>query len=278
MPSRVRYRSKRTTGKQEQGMSLFDLHGKTAVITGSSRGIGKAIALRMAEHGARVVVSSRKIEACEAVVREIVDAGGEAIAQPCHIGRKDDLQALVGAADRAYGGIDILVCSAGVNVYSGPTEQMPDDAYDRVMNSNVKSAFWLCNMALPGMARRGGGSVILISSIGGIQGSDRLGVYCLSKAAEMQMARNIAVEYGPRGIRANCIAPGLIHTDFSRALWDDPAFYKQAVLEAPLQRIGQPDDIAAAAVFLASAGGSFMTGQTLVIDGGRTIGRVIGAD
>jgi len=259
-------------------MSLFDLTGKTAVITGSSRGIGKAIALRMAEHGARVVVSSRKIEACETVVRTITDAGGQAIAQACNIGRKEDLQALVDAANRSWGGIDILVCSAGVNVYSGPTDQMPDDAYDRVMNANVKSQFWLCNMVLPDMARRGGGSVILISSIGGLQGSDRLGVYCLSKAAEMQMARNIALEYGPRNIRANCIAPGLIRTDFSRALWDDPAFHKQAVLEAPLQRIGEPDDIAAAAVFLAGPGGAFMTGQTLVIDGGRLIGRVIGAD
>lgn len=256
---------------------LFDLSGKVALITGSSRGIGKAIALRMAEHGARVVISSRKVEACAAAVREIEAAGGEAFAFACNVGRKDELQALADATVTRWGGIDILVCNAGVNVYAGPTDRMPDEAYDKVMTGNVKSIFWLCNMVLPGMAARGGGSVILISSIGGLQGSDRVGIYGVSKAAEMQIARNIAVEYGPRNIRANCIAPGLIRTDFSRALWEDPDFHQHAVLEAPLQRIGEPDDIAAAAVFLAGPGGAFMTGQTIVIDGGRLAGRVVTA-
>jgi NAD(P)-dependent dehydrogenase (short-subunit alcohol dehydrogenase family) len=255
--------------------TLFDLEGKVAVITGSSRGIGKAIALRMAEHGAHVVISSRKLDACDAVVAEIKARGGTAMARACHVGRKEDLEALIGATIAEWGGIDILVCNAGVNVYAGPSVEMPDQAYERVMDTNVKSVFRLCNMVLPGMADRGGGSVILISSIGGLQGSDRLGIYCVSKAAEMQMARNIALEYGPKNVRANCIAPGLIRTDFSRALWEDPTFYRQAVLEAPLQRIGEPDDIAAAAVFFAGPGGSFMTGQTLVIDGGRLIGHVI---
>ena len=257
------------------GSSLFDLDGKVAVVTGSSRGIGKAIAMRMAEHGARVVISSRKIEACEAVAAEIRADGGTAIAKACHVGRKEQLQALVDATIAEWGGIDILVCNASVNVYAGPSAGMSDQAYERVMDTNVKSMFWLTNMVLPGMAARGGGSVIIISSIGGLQGSDRLGIYSVSKAAEMQMARNIAVEYGPEHIRANCIAPGLIKTDFSRALWEDPSFYRQSVLEAPLQRIGEPDDIAAAAVFLAGSGGSFMTGQTLVIDGGRLTGHVI---
>lgn len=253
--------------------SLFDLTGKVAVITGSSRGIGRAIAERMAEHGAKVVVTSRKLDACEAVVSSIKAKGGEATAIVCNISRKQDLQALVDNSVKRYGGIDVLVCNAAVNPYYGPSVDMPDDAYDKVMNSNVRSNFWLCNMVLPQMAERSGGSIVIISSIAGLVGSPTLGVYGLSKAADMALARNICSEWGPKNIRANCIAPGLIRTDFAKALWDDPKIYAQTIKHYPLRRIGEPDEIAGAAVFLAGPSGSFMTGQTIVIDGGGVVGR-----
>ena len=254
--------------------SLFDLTGKVAVITGSSKGIGRAIAERMAEHGARVVVSSRKQEPCDVVTQGINAKGGQAVTKTCNIGRKEELQALVDFTVSHYGGIDILVCNAAVNPHYGPGSTVPDDAYDRVMNYNVRSNFWLCNMALPGMAARGGGAVIIISSIGGLRGSVNLGVYALSKAADMQLARNLAVEWGPKNIRANCIAPGLIRTDFARALWENPDIERKRSRTTPLQRIGEPDEIAGAAVFLAASAGSFTTGQTFVIDGGTTAGSV----
>ena len=250
---------------------LFDLEGQVAVITGASRGIGRAIAIRLAEHGARVVVSSRKIEDCEEVVDIIRAAGGQAMALSCHIARKEALQDLVDQSMRAWGRIDSLVCNAAVNPYFGPSIDMPDEAYDRVMNSNVRSNFWLCNMVAPIMKRKGGGSIMIVSSIGGFQGSDRLGVYCISKAADMQMARNLAVEWGPKGVRFNCISPGLVKTDFAKAIWSDAASLKYRQRYTPLQRIGEPDEIAGAAVFLASKAAGFMTGQTMVIDGGATI-------
>lgn len=252
--------------------SLFDLTGQVAIVTGASRGIGRAIALRMAQHGARVVVSSRKADACQLVVGAIAANGGEAIAQACNIGRKEDLQALVDAATARWGRIDTLVCNAAVNPHFGPSISMPDEAFDKIMASNVRSNLWLAHMVLPGMAERGGGTVIIVSSIAGLRGSPVLGAYGISKAADMQIARNLAVEWGPRNIRANCIAPGLVRTDFARALWEDPAILRKRTRDTPLQRIGEPDEIAGAAVFLASAAGSFMTGQTVVIDGGVMAG------
>jgi NAD(P)-dependent dehydrogenase (short-subunit alcohol dehydrogenase family) len=252
--------------------SLFDLSGKVAVVTGSSKGIGKAIAMRMAEHGAKVVVSSRKQDACDAVTNEINARGGTAVTKVCNIGRKEELQALVDFAIATFGGIDILVCNAAVNPFYGLSQTLPDDAWDRVMNYNVRSNHWLCHMAAPSMKQRGGGSMIIVSSIGGLRGSTHLGVYAVSKAADMQLARNLCCEYGPDNIRVNAIAPGLIRTDFARALWEDPAKEKARSKTTPLQRIGEPDEIAGAAVFLASPGGSFTTGQTFVIDGGVTTG------
>jgi NAD(P)-dependent dehydrogenase (short-subunit alcohol dehydrogenase family) len=258
--------------------SLFDLTGKVAIITGSTKGIGRAIAERMAEHGAEVVISSRKPDACEQIAAGIREKGGKAVAIPCHIAHKEQLQALVDQTVAKCGGIDILVENAGVNPFLGPAAAIPDEAYERVMGSNVRSNFWLANMAIPHMVERGGGSVIIISSIGGLRGSAQLGVYAISKAADMQLARNIAVEWGPRNIRANAIAPGLVRTDFARALWEDPVLYRKRTRDTPLQRIGEPDEIAGAAIFLASAAGSFTTGQTIVIDGGTTTGTVISPD
>jgi NAD(P)-dependent dehydrogenase (short-subunit alcohol dehydrogenase family) len=251
--------------------SLFDLTGKVAVVTGSSRGIGRSIAEALAAFGAKVVVSSRKPEACEAVKEAITAKGGQAIVVPCNIGSKDDLARLVGETNEAYGAIDVLVCNAAVNPHFGPSQEIPDGAFDKVMASNIRSNHWLCQMTIPAMAERGGGSVVIVSSIGGLKGSALLGAYGISKAADMQMARNLAVEWGPRNVRVNCIAPGLVRTDFARALWENPAIHDKTVQTYPLRRIGEPHEIAGAAVFLASPAGSFTTGQVIVVDGGATI-------
>lgn len=251
--------------------SLFDLSGKVAVITGSSRGIGRSIALRMAQHGAKVVVSSRKAEACEKVAAEIKAKGGEAIVVPCNVSEKAQLQALVDATIKQWGKIDILVCNAAVNPFFGPSKDIPDEAFDKIMAVNIKSNHWLCNMVAPGMAARRDGAIVIISSVGGLIGTNLLGAYAISKAADMQLARNLAVEWGPHNIRANCIAPGLIKTDFARALWENPDIAKKATHGYALKRVGEPDEIAGAAIFLASRAGSFMTGQTMVIDGGGLV-------
>jgi NAD(P)-dependent dehydrogenase (short-subunit alcohol dehydrogenase family) len=250
---------------------MFDLTGQVAVITGSSRGIGRAIAEAMAAAGARVVVSSRKQPACDAVVAAIQAAGGEALAVPCNVGDRAQLEALVDRTTAHWGRLDILVCNAAVNPYFGPMSQMPDDAYDRIMNTNVRSNFWLCNFAAARMVANGGGSIIIVSSIGANQGSATLGVYGMSKAADFALVRNLAVEWGPQGIRANGIAPGLIKTDFSRALWQNEQLLRSVEQGTPVRRIGQPEDIGGVAVFLASRAAAYLTGQTLVVDGGITV-------
>lgn len=252
-------------------MSLFDLSGKVAIITGSTKGIGKAIAERMAEQGANVVISSRNQDDCDDVAASIVARGGRAVGISCNINHKEQLKSLVEKTKSAFGDVDILVCNAALNPYFGPSQEIPDEAFDKVMHANIGSVHRLCQLVIPNMKKLGGGSVVIISSIGGLKGSGSLGAYAISKAADMQMARNLAVEWGPDNIRVNCIAPGLVRTDFARALWEDPKIYKSTVANYPLRRIGEPDEIAGAAVFLASGAGSFTTGQTLVIDGGGTI-------
>jgi NAD(P)-dependent dehydrogenase (short-subunit alcohol dehydrogenase family) len=206
------------------------------------------------------------------VVDEITANGGTAMAHAASISRKEDLQGLVDATIAAWGQVDILVCNAALNPYFGPSQEISDEAYDRIMNGNVRSNLWLSQMVIPAMAARGEGSVIFISSIGGFRGSPMLGIYGVSKAADMQLVRNLAVEWGPKNVRANAIAPGLVRTDFARALWEDPGIYAKRTKDTPLKRIGEPDEIAGAAVFLGSAAGSFMTGQTIVIDGGVLAG------
>ena len=250
---------------------MFDLNGQVAVVTGSSRGIGRAIAEAMAEAGARVVVSSRKQPACDAVVAAINGAGGEALAVPCNVGERAQLETLVDRTFEHWGRLDILVCNAAVNPYFGPMSKMPDDAYDRIMNTNVRSNFWLCNLAAARMVANGGGSIIIVSSIGANQGSATLGVYGMSKAADFALVRNLAIEWGPQGIRANGIAPGLIKTDFSRALWQNEQLLRNVEQGTPVRRIGQPEDIGGVAVFLASRAAAYLTGQTLVVDGGITV-------
>jgi hypothetical protein len=254
-------------------MELFDLTGKVALVTGSTKGIGEAIVRRLAEHGANVVVSSRKADACRRVADEINGAQGReaAVPIPCNINYKEQLQNLVRETRAKWGRIDVLVCNAALNPYFGPHMDIPDEAFDKIMGANVRSNHWLCQLVLPEMVERKDGSIVIVSSIGGMKGSAVIGAYCISKAADFQLARNIAVEYGPYNIRANCIAPGLVKTDFARALWEDPNRLEYSTRNAPLRRIGEPDEIAGAAVFLASRAGSFMTGQALVIDGGVTI-------
>jgi NAD(P)-dependent dehydrogenase (short-subunit alcohol dehydrogenase family) len=262
-----------TTSIRETSMNLFDLSGKVALVTGSTKGIGEAIVHRLAEHGAKVVVSSRKADACEKVAADINKARSAEVAVPipCNINYKEQLQQLVAGTRQKWGKIDILICNAALNPYFGPQMEIPDEAFDKIMGANVRSNHWLCQMVLPEMVERKDGSIIIVSSIGGLRGSPVLGAYCISKAADFQLARNIAVEYGPKNIRANCIAPGLIKTDFAKALWDNPDILERSTSGAPLRRIGDPDEIAGAAVFLASRAGAFMTGQAIVIDGGATI-------
>lgn len=253
-------------------MSLFDLSGKTAIITGSTRGIGKAIAEHFALHGANVVISSRTAEACEAVAAEInARGGGRAIALPASISSKPALEEMVTKAREAFGPIDILVANAASNPYYGPMAGIADEQFRKILDNNILSNHWLTQLCLPDMIAKKDGAVIIVSSIGGLKGSPVIGAYCVSKAADMQLARNYAVEYGQHNIRVNCIAPGLIKTDFARALWENPEAEERFNTSHPMRRMGVSEDIAGAAVFLASRAGAYVTGQTLVIDGGSTI-------
>lgn len=252
--------------------NLFDLTGKTAIITGSSKGIGKAIAHRLAEQGANVVISSRKLDACEEAAKEINALVGRkaAIAIAANIAVKAALQNLVDETNTAFGKIDILVCNAASNPYFGPMGNMADEQFHKILQNNIVSNHWLIQMVAPQMRARKDGAIILVSSIAGVRGTPVIGAYGISKAADMQLARNLAAEFGPDNIRVNTIAPGLVKTDFARALWENPDILKAATARSPLGRIGEPDEIAGMAVFLASKAGAFTTGQTFVIDGGQT--------
>ncbi len=250
--------------------SPFDLSGQVVVVSGGSRGIGRAISLMMAGAGAKVVVASRKIEACEAVVAEIAAAGGEGLPVACNISHADQRAALVAAAEKRFGPVSTLVCNAAANVHYGPLATLDAGSFEKIMNTNVGSNIDLINRVAPGMAAAGGGAVILLASIAGMVGSKLIGAYALSKAADSQLARNYAVELGPKGIRVNAIAPGLIKTEFSTKLWegDKGADFSS---RTPLGRVGEAEDIAGAAVFLASKAAAYITGQTIVVDGGITI-------
>jgi dehydrogenase/reductase SDR family member 4 len=250
---------------------MFSLTNKVALITGSTKGIGKSIAWNMARAGAKVVISSRKADACEAVTKELLDAGFEALSVPCNVARKDELDKLVAATMAKWGKIDILVCNAASNPAYGPTAKASDEAFDKIMGTNVKSVWQLCNTVIPQMAERKDGAVIIVSSIGGLRGNDVIGLYGVSKAADMALVRNLAVEWGPHNVRVNAIAPGLVKTDFARALWEDDQARSARENETPLRRIGEPDDIGGVAVFLASRAAAFITGQAIVADGGVTI-------
>ena len=251
---------------------MFDLTGKVALITGSTRGIGKSIAEELAQAGARVVISSRKADAVAAVTQEFAGKGREAIGVPCNVGVKAQLQNLVGTTLAQWGRIDVLVCNAAANPVFGPMAKVADEAFDKIMGTNVRSIFWLANMVLPQMAGRRDGAMIIVSSIAALRGSSVNGLYGVSKAADAGLARALAVEWGPHNIRVNCIAPGLIKTDFARALWTDDERRQRREAMTPLRRLGEPQDIGGIAVFLASAAARFVTGQMIVADGGVSIG------
>lgn len=252
-------------------MKAFDLSSKVAIVTGATRGIGRSIAQHLALAGARVVVSSRTLHDCEAVADGIRASGGQALAVAANISRKAEVEALVQRALGEWGQVDILVANAATNPYYGPMAGASDEVFDKIMRNNVQSNLWLSNLVLPGMAERRDGALIFVGSIAGFRGRDTLGLYAMSKAAEMQMARNLALEWSPHNVRVNCIAPGLIRTDFSRAIWESPQLLAAREKETPLRRIGEPDDIGGIAVMLAGPAGAFITGQVIVADGGLTV-------
>lgn len=257
------------------GSNLFDLTGKVALITGSSKGIGKAIAEAMARQGAKVVISSRKAEVCEAVAQAINDempqGPGGAVSIPANIGAREAITALVAETRARLGRVDILVCNAAVNPYYGSMADLPDAAFEKILKVNIMANHWLAQEVLPEMKARRDGVIVIVSSIGGLKGHEQLGAYCISKAADLQLVRNLACENGPHNIRVNAISPGLIRTDFARALWEDPENLARRTAHDPLRRIGEPEEIAGIAVYLAARAGNFTTGQNFVIDGGSTI-------
>ncbi len=256
---------------------LFDLSGKVALLTGASKGMGRAMAEGLAEHGAKVVLSSRKLDQCEAAAADInekVQGGpGQAIPAACNIGYKDQLQRLVATTHEQLGPIDILVCNAGINPFYGSLSKIPDSAFDKILSSNVKSNHWLCQLVAPDMLAKGAGSIMLTSSTGAFAGSEVLGAYNISKLAEIALVRNLALEWGPKGVRVNAICPGLIKTDFARALWSNEKTAKLALAQTPLRRFGEAQDLKGVAVFLASEASAYVTGQALTVCGGAYMWR-----
>ena len=253
-------------------MSQFDMTGNVAIITGSSRGIGQAIAEEMADHGAKIVITSRNIGPCEDVA-EIVNAKhpGAAIAVASSLSSKESLQAMVNAGRAAFGKVDVLVCNAASNPHYGPMATITDEQFRKTLDHNIVAQHWLISMVAPEMLARKSGSIIIVSSIGGLRGTAILGAYAITKAADIQMTKNLAREFGPSNVRINSIAPGLVRTDFAKALWENPDNLKASVDNACLGRIGEPHEIAGAAGFLGSDASSFMTGQTIVLDGGVVV-------
>ena len=248
--------------------SLFDLSGKVAIVTGSTKGIGRAIAEGLAEHGAKVVISSRKADKCAEVAQAVRDAGGEAVDIPCNVGYEDQLRDLVDKTLETWGRIDVLVCNAAANPYYGPFLDIPDDAYDKTMTVNLRGVMKLARMVIPDMQSRKDGSIIVVSSTGALRGSDELGTYNLTKIADVMLVKNLCVAYGKDNIRANAILPGLVKTDFARALWEDEALLKETLKRTPLARIAEPRDLAGIAVYLASRAGAWTSGQAFTVDGG----------
>ncbi len=251
---------------------MFRLDGKVAIVTGSSRGIGRAIAESMAELGAAVVISSRKIGPCEEVRDGILAKGGRAIALKCNTGAKEDLAELLRVTLAEYGKLDAVVANVAVNPHYGPLSTIGDDAWDKIMAVNIKSNLWLANMAMPEIAKQGGGSFTIISSIGALGGNLAIPAYNISKLADVALVKNLAVEWGPKNIRVNAILPGLVRTDFAKALWENPETLKATLKSTPMGRIGEVGDLGGVGAFLATPAAAYITGQSIVVDGGATSG------
>ncbi len=250
---------------------LFDLKNKSVVITGSSRGIGAEIAYCFAERGAKVVVSSRNLDSCIKVEKKITSKGGTAKSFACNISSKAECEELIDFCVKEYGKIDTLICNAASNPYYGDLAKIPDEAFDKIMNNNVKSNLWLCKKSIPYLKKNKRSAIIIVSSIAGLQGVKNLGAYSISKTADLGLIRSLAVELGPNNITVNGLCPGIIKTEFARALWENPKLLKKVEENAPLGRIGNTEEVAGAAILLASNAGSFITGQVITMDGGVTI-------
>jgi NAD(P)-dependent dehydrogenase (short-subunit alcohol dehydrogenase family) len=251
---------------------LFDLHGKVALLTGATRGIGRAMAESMARVGARVVISSEAADTCESVARDLCTLGLDVIGIPCDVTSRPALEALVATTYQKRERIDVLVCNAGVASHSGPLATATDQDWDLTMTVNLRSVLWLTNLVIPAMAARHGGCVIITSSIAGVRGNKLIGLYGLSKAGNAELVRNLAVEWGPHNVRVNAISPGVIRTEFARPMLENEAVMRRRIALTPLRRVGEPHEVAGLAVLLASSAGAFITGQNLIVDGGTTIG------
>ena len=252
---------------------LFNLENKNVLLTGASKGMGLSMAKGLVNHGANVVISSRKLDQCEKAAKTINDSVDQekAFAYSCNASSKDELNALVDFSMSKLGSITTLVCNAGVNSFFGSMSEIDDESYDKTMNTNVKSNHWLINMVSPSMKESGGGSIMITSSIAAFDASETLGTYSISKLAVLGLVRNYASELGPSNIRVNAICPGLVKKDFSKLLWENPDAEKATSQRMPLRRLGEADDFKGVAVFLASDESSFMTGQALTICGGASM-------
>ena len=252
-------------------MSEFSLAGKVAVITGASRGIGKAIALRFAEAGAKVVVSSRKLENVQAVADEIETAGGEALAVQTHVGHADQVEAMAAQAMQSFGRVDIAVNNAATNPHFGPILNADEGQWDKILDTNLKGVFRVCKVVAPQMEKQGGGKIINLASIAGLRPSSAMGVYSVSKAALIMLTQVLAAELGQANIQVNAIAPGVIKTRFSQIMWQTPQIAEPILGRLPLGRFGEPEDVAGLALYLASSASDYVTGGVFLIDGGMSV-------
>lgn len=250
--------------------NMFDLTGRKALLTGASRGMGLEMAKGLAMQGADVVISARKMDALEAAAAEINEAAGRDAATPmtCNIGQKDEINALAEAARAKLGPLSILIGNAGVNPFYGSIRKIPDEAYEKTMQANVQSNLWLANAVFPDMEALGGGSMLFTASIGAFKPSDTLGTYNISKLALIALVRNLAMEMGPAGVRVNALCPGVVKTEFARALWENPKTAEYYLGQVPLRRLGEPEDFTGIGVFMASEASRYITGQALTVDGG----------